>query len=304
MFDVLHVQAPYSPLMVGRLINRAGPRCAVVSTYHVASDRIMPKLGARALTVLCRRSNARIDNTISVSTTAARFAARWSGVDAKHLIPNPVDYSRARRLASAPVAVTGAEIVVVARLVPRKGVAQLLNALVMLRRGHAMSPTLAIVGDGPLRARLEHRSGVLGLTEFVTFCGALDDAAKFALLRHAKIACFPSLYGESFGVVIPEALAAAQAILAGDNDGYRELLCDEESLIDPRDAVAFADRLAQLLRDDGRRRRLGDKQREMLPDCGDDNVCDAVVDLYHRALHKRRTKGSMLVPDGGLYATS
>jgi len=290
-FDVLHVQVPYSPLMAGRLLTRAGGRCAVIGTYHVASDQLLPRVGAAALRVLKAPSASRFDAMISVSETAAAFAARWSGMDAGQVVPNLLDVSRVRRDVAAAAVRPNHDVAFVGRLVPRKGCGELLEALGHLKRSADWRPLrVAIVGDGPLRRRLERRARALGLADSVAFHGAVDDQRKFALLSGARVACFPSLFGESFGVVVLEALAAGtEAVLAGDNPGYRELLKDPRALVDPRDPVAFGARLRRFLEEDRLREEVGQRQRRLVVRCDADAVSGRIVDIYRTALRGRRT---------------
>lgn len=283
-YDVLHVQVPYSPIMAGRLVRRASDHCAVVGTYHVASERLLPQLGARALRVLKLPSAGRFDDMISVSDTAARFARRWSRLDAGHVIPNALARDPA---CVPPQSVRGADIVFVGRLVPRKGVHELVAAVLQHNATAPRAASLAILGDGPLRRSLELRIA-RRRDESIRLVGAVDDATKRAYLAQARIACFPSMYGESFGIVIPEALAAgAEMVLGGDNPGYRELLRDPAALIDPTDTSVFAARLAALLDDAEQRRAIGARQQRILDLCDADTVADDVLAMYVRALRRR-----------------
>jgi phosphatidylinositol alpha-mannosyltransferase len=287
-YDVLHVQMPYSPVMSGRVVRRVAERCAVIGTYHVASERLLPRGGALLLRMLRAQSVLRFDEIISVSRTAADFAERWSRIEAPRVIPNLLDVPAVRAQAALPGRVI-ADVVFVGRLVPRKGAKELITAVAHLHRraGHACT-TVAIVGDGPLRQALEGHAQRLGVDAAVTFYGALSDKQKFAALAQARIACFPSLFGESFGVVVLEALAAgADAVLAGRNPGYAELLDDPSALVDPHDAPVFAARLAELLEDHTGRHALGQRQRELLTRCDADVVVDSVLDVYERALRRR-----------------
>ncbi len=287
-YDVLHVQVPYSPLMAGRLVTRADCRCAVVGTYHVASDRVLPRTGARLLRMLKLRSAPRFDEIVSVSQVAAEFAATCSGMEASRIVPNMLD------LAAIPQGLAGfwddpADIVFVGRLVPRKGVRQLIDAIAWLDERHERPIRVAIVGDGPLRRKMQCRVDDAGLSDRIAFLGAIDDQRKLALLSRAKIACFPSLFGESFGLVILEALAAgADAVVAGSNPGYRELLGEAGGLVDPGNTSAFAHKLGQLLDNVGTRRRLGERQRRLLARYDSDLVVEAILDVYRGALQRRR----------------
>jgi phosphatidylinositol alpha-mannosyltransferase len=288
-FDVLHVQVPYSPVMAGRLLVRADPRCAVIGTYHVASERRAPQVGAWLLRALTLRSARHFDETISVSRVAAEFAARWSGMKAERVVPNLLDLRHVRSVLEDAGPGIQADIVFVGRLVPRKGVEQLLCALGRVRERGGPTPTVAILGDGPLRARLERRSVDLALGDSVTFYGEVPDCCKLVALSRARVACFPSLFGESFGVVILEALAAgADVVLAGANPGYAELLVDRRALVDPHDTDAFANQLELLLSDDGLRAKLACGQRALLDRSDSEQVCDEVLRVYRGALLRRR----------------
>jgi phosphatidyl-myo-inositol alpha-mannosyltransferase len=283
-YDVLHVQVPYSPLMAGRLLRRADPHTAVVGTYHVASDRLMPRAGARLLRVLKFPSASRFDEIISVSQTAADFAASWSLMEAWRIVPNLLDLDR-RPSSLLGVCDQAADIVFVGRLVNRKGARALIDAIAQIE---SRRPTVAIVGDGPLRPQLERQVRRTGLTGHIAFLGAVNDRHKTALLSQAKIACFPSLFGESFGLVILEALAAgAEVVLAGDNPGYRELLGAAGGLVDPKRTEAFAADLTRLLNDQDERLALGASQRRLLPRFDAELVVNEVLDVYREALARR-----------------
>jgi phosphatidylinositol alpha-mannosyltransferase len=292
-YDVLHVQVPYSPLMAGRLLTRAHPRCAVVGTYHVASDRLIPRVGARLLRAMKIRSAPRFDQIVSVSRVAAEFAKTCSGMEAGRIVPNMLDLEA---VPPRPAVARGAraDIVFVGRLVPRKGARQLIEAFALLDRISNRPARLVVIGDGPLRGRLQRHARELGLGGRVAFLGSVDDRQKLAALSQAEIACFPSLFGESFGLVILEALAAgAGAVVAGDNPGYRELLGEGEALVDPRDTAVFAARLRFLLEDDDSRRELGDRQRSLLTAFDSEAVVEDVLEVYRTALARR---GRFILP--------
>jgi phosphatidylinositol alpha-mannosyltransferase len=232
-------------------------------------------------------SAPRFDEIISVSAAAALFAARWSRMEANQIVPNMLD------LAAIPGGRSGndegpaIDIAFVGRLVPRKGARELIDAIAFLDRRRSRPTRVAIVGEGPHRDRLQRRVRALGLDESVTFLGRVDDQVKFAVLSAARIACFPSRYGESFGIVILEALAAgAEAVLAGCNPGYSELLAPE-GLVDPEDSPAFAARIWELLDDGNARRALGSRQRAMLPRFDSEVVVEEVLRVYRAALARR-----------------
>ena len=291
-FDVLHVQVPYSPLMSGRLLARMADHAAAIGTYHVASERLLPKIGAQALRALMVRSAPRFDAHVSVSEAAANFALRWSGIRTSAVVPNPIHAAQIRTQASLGCWDDEMEVVFVGRLVPRKGAEQLVRAVAGMKR----RPRVAIIGDGPLRPRIEQLITKLGVRRSIRLYGTVSDEVKAAALAQARIACFPSLYGESFGLVILEALAAgAEMVLGGDNPGYAEVLGDRRALVDPRYAAGFARHLKQLLDDPGLRASIGVRQRLLLERCAADTVAADLIEVYRSALAHRRSKGALAV---------
>lgn len=109
---------------------------------------------------------------------------------------------------------------------------------------------LFIAGDGPQRQLLDNLCVKLKIANKVTFLGFIDEADKANLLASADIACFPSLYGESFGIVLIEAMAAgSKIVLGGNNPGYSSVLDQQPMLlVDPNDIAGFARRLQTLLK--------------------------------------------------------
>ena len=87
------------------------------------------------------------------------------------------------------------------------------------------------------------------------FFGEVSDAEKWALLRRAALVVAPSSSGESFGIVLLEAMAAGAPAVAADNPGYRGVLAERaaELLFPPGDAAALAQRIAGLMADDHQR---------------------------------------------------
>lgn len=287
-FDVVHVQVPYSPLMASRVIARARPEAAVVGTFHVASERRLPRIGSRALVAATPLSLRRFDAMMSVSRWAAEFARETYGLTSR-VVPNMVDASRLRAMAGPredPGYMT--RIVYLGALVPRKGPDVLQEAFIRLRQGRS-GLTLTIAGEGPLRRGLERRSRACGLGCSIRILGAVSERTKAELLGSADIACFPSRYGESFGIVLLEAIAAgAEAVVAGDNRGYAELFsaCPEAICRPAPDPLRR--RLEQLLEPE-ERRKVGAGQRRLLRGHGVEDVTDRVLKVYEEALELRAT---------------
>lgn len=287
-FDIVHVQVPYSPVMAGHLIRRLPEATGLVGTFHVASERLVPRAGARALAAVTPASRHRFDEMICVSEHAARFARATYRVRGATVLPNMVELRAFRAPPRRPP--EQPTVVSIGALVPRKGPLQLVDAFARL---HADLPEarLRIAGDGPLRGRLTRKVRRLGLTTAVELLGPILEREKAGLLRDAHVACFPSRYGESFGVVLLEAMAVnGPAVLAGDNAGYREVLGDVPASLCHPDGPSFCHRIRELLVDDSQRRRLVAEQQQLVGRYDADVVVGRVLGMYRRAIARRRPR--------------
>jgi phosphatidylinositol alpha-mannosyltransferase len=251
-FDVLHVQTPHSPFFAQRLICAASPQTAVIATFHVLPDGRLPFIGNYVLGWWLRSSLRRIDQVLSVSPAAAEFARKTFGVTST-VLPNVFDY---RLFHDAPALPQYAQekkltILFLGRLVPRKGCRYLLEAIDKLDRVALPSFRVVVCGKGPLLSQLQDFVKEHKLEEIVEFAGFVSEADKPRYYASADIAVFPSTGGESFGIVLIEAMAAGKStVLAGNNPGYASVMGPQpELLFDPADTNALADQLSRLLTD-------------------------------------------------------
>ena len=244
-FDILHVQMPHSPFMAGRVIKMAVKDTTVVGTFHILPSGWLSSWGSRVLKAMYGKSLGRITAVSATSKPAAAFAKQAYGISAS-VIPNAVELSKFQT--SRSQAMVDGHIVFLGRLVKRKGCEQLLKAFLEVSKT-LPEARLTIAGDGPQRRKLEHFVNKHKLTDSVKFLGFIDEAAKPALLASASVACFPSLYGESFGIVLIEAMAAGSGVvLGGNNPGYSSVLAEQPLLlVDPTNTEEFAARLTELL---------------------------------------------------------
>jgi phosphatidylinositol alpha-mannosyltransferase len=286
-FDVLHIMAPYSPFMGKKVIQRAPPGTAVIATFHIYPAGRLAVFGSRLLRLALAGSLKRVDSFISVSPVAARFAKDTYRISSQ-IIPNPVSLnyyktSHQRRDDSKQ------RIVFLGRLVPRKGAEQLIRAFNELYKTRP-NVELIIAGDGPERAKLDKLVRRFALGNVVEFLGRISEQRKPELLASADIACFPSLYGESFGIVLVEAMAAgAKVVLGGNNPGYRSVLGKQpQLLIDPDDTPEFARRLAVLLDDKTLAAKLSSWQRQHVKAFDIETVGQQIVTVYNGQIALKR----------------
>ena len=245
-FDVLHIQMPYSPLFAGRVIESADINTKVIGTFHIVPANWIHSAGAKSLHIMNKKTLARFNNIISVSSAAQDFAKSTFGIEST-VIPNVVDV---RSFLHKPSQSSKPKIVFLGRLVERKGCQYLLNALKRLQGQYKGEYEVIIAGKGPLREKLLNFTKINKLKN-INFIGFVNEVDKPALLSSAQIAVFPSTGGESFGIVLIEAMAAgAEVVIGGNNIGYKTVLgAYPDLIIDPSNSRVFADRLQFFLED-------------------------------------------------------
>ncbi len=291
-FDVLHVQMPYSPQLAGKVISAAPQTTAVVGTFHILPYGRVQAAATWGLSKVVAPSLRRFDSIVTVSTAAQGFAQKYMNITSS-VVPNAVSLAKfakgARKKKSAQ---TRQRIIFLGRLVPRKGCIELLQAVDQLVDVHKITDfEVVIAGHGQQRAKIEEFIAEKRLSDYVSMSGWLTEADKPHFLSNADIAVFPSIAGESFGIVLVEAIAAgAGVVLGGDNPGYRYVLEDEEALVSPKDTNAFAERLRALLQDPKLRSRLQKAQQKRIEAFDVAVVGTQIEHIYQREIAKRAKK--------------
>ena len=242
-FDVLHVHEPNAPsLSMWALRVAEGP---IVATFHTSTTK---SLSLAVFGGLLRPMQEKIVGRIAVSDLARRWQMEALGSDAVE-IPNGVDVAS---IASAPLLDgyprPGKTVLFLGRYdEPRKGIAVLIDALPGLVE-HFPGVQVLVVGRGD---EDELRSNAGGLAGHLRFLGQVDDAAKASALRSADVYCAPNTGGESFGIVLVEAMAAGTPVVASDLHAFRRVLRDGDAgrLVPVEDGAALAAGLVAVLED-------------------------------------------------------
>lgn len=246
-FDVLHVHEPLAP---GPAITTTTMHLApTVGTFHAAGRSSMYRFLGGAL----GRIAARLDHRVVVSKDALALVERYLGLDGFEVLYNGVETDHIR---AAPArAHDRPAILFLGRHEERKGLRVLLEALRQLDPARVGDVTCWVAGDGPDSAQLRAEFADEPRIEWL---GRISDDDKLARLRGASVFCAPSLHGESFGVVLLEAMAAGSCVVASALDGYRNVATDgiDSVLVAPGDPTALAAALTRVLTDPELTRRL------------------------------------------------
>lgn len=258
-FDVLHVQSPHSPLLSGRVMAAAPKSTKIFGTFHILPYNSLTSLGTKLAGISMRRNLQLFDHMFAVSEPARVFMEKSFGI-AGSVLPNPVDYdyySSKKRHKHAKK-----QIVFVGRFDERKGVKQLVQAYANIPDNVRKDLKLIMCGKGPLHEEVTTYSKEHSLD--IALPGFVTESEKAQYLADADVAVFPSVSGESFGIVLTEAMAAGASItLGGNNPGYASVLGKwPEVLFDPNDTSGLSDLLVRVSTDTEFVKLIGPAQHE------------------------------------------
>jgi phosphatidylinositol alpha-mannosyltransferase len=265
-FDVVHVHEPLVP----------GPSLTAVLFCDTPMVGTFHRAGAsRAyefLSPITKRIGKRLDQRVAVSEDALRTARDGVGGEFTVLF-NGIDVDRFAN--ARPMATDGPTVLFFGRHEPRKGLRCLLEAT----RSLPDDVTFWIVGHGPETEALKEKYAGDARLHWL---GRIDDEELAQRLAGADVFCAPSLFGESFGIVLLEAMAAGTAIVASDLPGYRAVARPDEDavLVAPEDVDGLAKALNELLDDPARRAELVASGRTRAQDYAMPKLAKAYAEIY------------------------
>jgi phosphatidylinositol alpha-mannosyltransferase len=274
-FDVLHLHEPVAPgpTTTATIVHPA----PIVGTFHAAGD----SAGYRLLNPAVRWLAGRIDLRCAVSPDAAALAERYLG-GRYDVLFNGIELAHYR--AVEPVKASGPTIFFCGRHEPRKGLEVLLDALQRL----PVDVRLWVASDGPDTTRLQARYAGDPRVEWL---GRISETEKVARLRGASVFCAPALGGESFGVVLLEAMAAGTPVVASDIAGYRNVAAPgiDAVMVAPDDPAALAGALRRVLADDDLARSLCDAATARVAAFSMDLLAELYLERYRAVLRDDAT---------------
>jgi phosphatidylinositol alpha-mannosyltransferase len=260
--DVAHIHEPLMPQVSLSAMRRA--TVPLVGTLHADVSRVAG-LAYRLGKPLVRRWLARLDVITAVSSVAARVIAESGRV---RIIPNgiDVDYYGGGNKRPGTVAFLG-------RNDSRKGLRFLVEAWPKIRAARPDARLTIIGADGPGDS-----------PEGICYAGRVTEAEKRRLLSEASVFCAPNLSGESFGIVVVEAMASQCAIVASGLPAFVQVAADTARYVAPGDAAGIAHEVSKLLLDEASAIELGAAAKSRSSRFGREQVATAYIAAYESAL--------------------
>ena len=280
-FDVLHFHEPWVPILGRQILSRSDS--VNVATFHAKlPETMMSKTIEKVITPYTKSILKYIDAYTAVSSAAAEYVGGLTKEPIK-IIPNGIDLTMYKENGGK----RKNTILYIGRLERRKGVKYLLQAYRLLKL-RIPEAKLLLAGDGPDRKKLELYVKEMHI-EDVEFLGYVEEDQKKMLLNQARVFCSPAIYGESFGIVLLEAMASGVPIVAGNNSGYTSVMQGRGvlSLVDPEDTQVFANKLELFYADNDLRALWSEWSTEYVKQFSYDAVGEKYLDLYKNQLKIR-----------------
>jgi phosphatidylinositol alpha-mannosyltransferase len=297
-FDVLHFHEPLLPALPMTMLRMS--TTANVGTFHAFGRSNVGYYYGRPL---LQPYLAHLHRAIAVSEPARDFVRRYFPAFSMHVIPNGVDID-VYRPGLAPIRHLrddNINILFVGRLEKRKGLGDLLRAY---RAMNSRVPhvRLIIVGDGPLRGRVESYVSRHRLPN-VILAGYVPQSVKPRYYSSADIFCAPATGSESFGIVLLEALASGLPVVATEVPGYMSVLepGKDSVTVPPKNWRELAASLVILARDAELRRRLADYALHKSRRYAWETIASEVVEVYDEARKALITQPAPVLEVSGVH---
>lgn len=269
--EVIHLHEPLIPsLSLLALWNANAP---LVGTFHAAAEE---SFGYRISAPVLQRAARRLRVRTAVSDAARELIQRYIPGDYV-LTPNGVDTARFAH-AEPYFSDDSRRVLFLSRIERRKGLEVLIQAMTRLRD---LDVELVVAGSGP-----EERAARMlaeRLQVKARFLGRVSDDAVPRLYRSADAYCAPGLGGESFGIVLVEAMAAGAPVVCSDLPGFRAVAGGAATLVPPGEAGPLADALREALSDERRRTEMKKMSALMARAFDWERLVQSVEGIYERA---------------------
>jgi phosphatidylinositol alpha-mannosyltransferase len=244
-FDVVHAHEPLMPALPPTILRYSD--ALNIGTFHAHRGSYYGYFYGRPV---LKSVFANLDGRIAVSRAAKKFVQQY--FQSRYtIIPNGVDY--ARFSTAEPLSELmdrRPNVLFVGRPEKRKGLGYLIRAYPAIKNAFPQA-RIIVAGAGDWnRDRYHSYAESHGMTD-ILFIGEQPDDVLPSLYQSAQVFCSPAIGGESFGIVLLEAMAAGVPVVASDIEGYREVMSNGKQglLVPPRDEQALAEAICRLLQD-------------------------------------------------------
>ncbi len=261
--DIVHFHTIWVPMMSFQIFT--GLECATAATFHdTPPDDRSGRTWFRIYRVWSRWLLNRLNGAIAVSSAPARHLCRGpKGVEPVILPPSVnLETFQLRERPSSKDAPEIFDVLYVGRFEPRKGVLTLVEAWSQLMKSSdngkgGLKYRLTVAGSGELEKIVLEARDRFG-DDAVRVVPKPTDGEVVELMRNADLLVAPSPYGESFGIILLEALAGGLPVVAADNHGYVTVLTGpgEECLFSAGQASELADAIVRMASDPALRSRI------------------------------------------------
>lgn len=282
-FDVIHLHEPIVPgPTVTALLLKLAP---TVGTFHAAGD----STSYRVLNKTARWAAEHLSVRVAVSESAKELAHRYLGGEYTILF-NGIEVQRYSRPSTRRE--TSPTIFFCGRYEPRKGLEVLLQAMAHLPK----NVKLWIASDG---VGIDDVQNAYGADERIAWLGRITEEDKLDRLARCTTFCAPSLRGESFGIVLLEAMAAGAALVASNISGYNNVATHEKNalLVEPGNPVALAEVLHMSMTDNAVREQLVTGGHARAQDFSMQRLAQLYVEMYNKLLSDEATKVLEIAPN-------
>lgn len=281
-FDILHFHEPWQPFLSRQILSRSN--AINIATFHAKlPDTLVSKSLLNAVIPYTKSVLKYLHVYTAVSEAAADYV-RTLTHEPIAIVPNGIDLERFKFQPKLKKKNRQKTIFYLGRLEKRKGVRYLLEAYALLRESHD-DVKLIIAGNGVKKLSLEKYVDLYEIPD-VSFIGYVAEDQKIPLMGSADVYCSPAIYGESFGIVLLEAMALGTPVVAGNNPGYASVMQGKGrlSLVNPESTVDFAQHLELMLYDEDVRNLWQKWALDYVKGFSFDSVADNYELLYKQAL--------------------
>ena len=271
--DIVHIHEPLIPSL--SLLALWNTKTPAVGTFHAAMDS---SVGYRLARPVLERAVRRLTIRTAVSHAARTLVDTYFPGDFE-ITPNGIDIERFEKASAMTTPEGPPSILFFSRLEKRKGLEVLIRAAAQLDAGGF---ELIVGGAGPQEKTARALTESLDVP--ARFLGRVDEADVPGLFRSSTIYCAPGIGGESFGIVLLEAMASGVPVVCSDLPGFREVASGAADLVVPGDVDELAETLRRLLADPDRQAEMAEASRERAARYDWNVLVRDVENLYERAV--------------------